>query len=141
MFERVQASTLITKERDEAYRAVQVKTMFLANMSHEIRTPMNGIVGMSSLLLDSLTDPAQLEQANIIQKCGNSLLHLINDILDFSKLESDKVDLEKEPFFPLAITRDIVDLLGTRAAEKGLSLSYELDEAGPVMDCRRCNSL
>src|SRR6185312_5358516 len=34
--------------------ATRAKSQFLANMSHEIRTPMNGVIGMTSLLLDTL---------------------------------------------------------------------------------------
>jgi PAS domain S-box len=37
-----------------AQEASRLKSEFLANMSHEIRTPLNGVIGMTSLLLDTL---------------------------------------------------------------------------------------
>jgi len=104
----------------------------LANMSHEIRTPMNGIIGMSNLLLGTATDPLQIERLTIIQNCGNTLLDLINDILDFSKLEADKTELEWLPFNLTHTAREIVELISTRASEKGLTLSYKHDSEVPA---------
>ncbi len=125
VYEREQTAFLLTAERDAANRAAQTKSVFLANMSHEIRTPMNGIIGMSNLLLGSLSDPLEVERLKIIQNCGESLLDLINDVLDFSKLEVDKVELEKAPFHLHSVSQEVVNLLGTRASEKGLTLSYK----------------
>jgi len=110
--------------RDEAIRANQAKKQFLANMSHEIRTPMNGIIGMSNLLLSSVTDPVGVERLKIIQNCGNSLLELINNVLDFSKLEVGKVEFEMHPFALHLTVNEVVELLDTKASEKGIILSY-----------------
>ncbi len=45
----------LLKAKVEAEKALMIKSEFLANMSHEIRTPMNGIIGLTNLLLDSIT--------------------------------------------------------------------------------------
>ena len=47
----------LREAKDNAEAATRAKSEFLANMSHEIRTPMNGILGMTSMLLDTRTDP------------------------------------------------------------------------------------
>lgn len=125
----VQADLLEAKTQAELAHAT--KARFLANMSHEIRTPMNGIIGMTSLLMGFTTDPLHLERLKIIQNCGNSLLDLINDVLDFSKLEVDKVELENEPFDLHGTAKEVVELLGTRASEKGIPLSYHPDPNVP----------
>lgn len=121
----------LLQANDQALAAARVKSEFLANMSHEIRTPMNGVIGMCDLLLDSVTDPGQIERLRIIQQCGNSLLDLVNDILDFSKIESDKIEIENEAFNPHQVASDVVELLGPLASQKGLSLSYKKGEAVP----------
>ena len=122
----------LVASREEAIAATKTKSTFLANMSHEIRTPMNGIIGMANLLMASSNDPVQTERLQIIQNCGNSLLELINDVLDFSKLEVDKIELEKLPLHLHSVTGEIVDLLSTRASEKGISLSYRYNPNVPA---------
>ncbi len=111
--------------RDRALETTKTKTRFLANMSHEIRTPMNGVIGMTNLLLATTKDPVQTERLRIIQNSGNTLLDLLNDLLDFSKLEADRVELEAEPFQLHETVREVVELLGAKAVEKGLRLNYE----------------
>ncbi len=127
---QIQADLVEAKTQAELAHAT--KARFLANMSHEIRTPMNGIIGMTSLLMDFTKDPLHLERLKIIQNCGNSLLDLINDVLDFSKLEVDKVELENEPFDVHATAKEVVELLGTRASEKGIPLNYLPDAQMPT---------
>jgi PAS domain S-box-containing protein len=87
------------KAKEKAETADQLKTAFLANMSHEIRTPLNAILGFAQLLNDEDISKKQIANyTDLIQRGGNSLLHLINDIIDLAKIESNQLPIEKEDF-------------------------------------------
>ncbi|MEO5971667.1 MAG: ATP-binding protein [Bdellovibrionia bacterium] len=99
------------------------KTDLLANVSHEIRTPLNGIIGTADLLEGTQLDDEQTKMIRAIQNSGNILLNLINQILDISKIEAGKFELETIPFSPIEIVEAQIDVLASKAHEKGLALA------------------
>ena len=104
----------------EAKTASQSKSTFLANMSHEIRTPLNGVLGMAELLDGLIDDPRRKEMIGTIRRSGELLLNVINEVLDMSKIEAGKMIIERIPFVPAEVARQIEPLHGLRAEEKGL---------------------
>jgi PAS domain S-box-containing protein len=122
----------LRQSKDEAEAANRAKSEFLANMSHEIRTPMNAILGFADVLRRGMAESEQQEQEYLdtIHGSGKFLLELINDILDLSKIESGRLEIESTRCSPHQVASEIVEILGARAREKGLTLEYTT--AGPI---------
>jgi signal transduction histidine kinase/ActR/RegA family two-component response regulator len=113
-----------------ACQASRAKSEFLANVSHELRTPMTAILGFTDLLLETLTDPTQVDAAETIKRNGQHLLLIVNDILDLSKIESGRMKVEQVSCSPKAIAGEIASLMRVRAEDKGLSLHLVCE--GPI---------
>jgi PAS domain S-box-containing protein len=121
--------TELVKANETAWRALQIaqdsnrtKSDFLANMSHEIRTPMNAILGITYLARRADPSPKQLDYLTKIGNAAESLLGIMNDILDFSKIEAGKLELEIISFSLDDVLRNLLDVVGQKAQDKGVAL-------------------
>lgn len=122
----------LAKERDNAEHANRVKSSFLAVMSHEIRTPMNAVLGLTTSLLEGSLTEEQRKSLQTIHESGDGLLEILNDILDYSKLEAGEFTVEEIDFSPNDIIDSTVDIIGQRAAARGLALNTYYDPDLPV---------
>ncbi len=125
--EHEEAEAAMRAANELAESAARVKADFFANMSHEIRTPMNAVIGLSNLLLKTSLTAHQRGYLAKIQQAAQMLLEIVNDILDFSKLEAGKLAFERTEFEPDEILDRVGNLIGGKAAAKGLELIFNVD--------------
>ena len=123
---RQRAEEDLHRAKASAESANRAKSEFLTTMSHEMRTPMNAILGMADLLSESPLREEQRDYVRVFQKAGANLLDLINDILDLSKVESGHVDLESIGFDLGVLLERVIEMMDSRARDRGLSLTLEI---------------
>ncbi len=125
------ARAVAEKVAIEAEAHSDAKSNFLATMSHEIRTPLNGIVGMATLLSDSLNDETKRGYAQMIRTSGHALLDILNDSLDLSKIDAGKLTMRPETCDLKQSISEAIDLFSIRAREKSIDLVCALDDSLP----------
>lgn len=121
----------LTEQIEKTEKSEKYKEFFLANMSHEIRTPMHAISGMTNILRRNEHLPGQVKYLDAIHQSAENLLVILNDILDSSKIEAGKLKIDEIPMEPAKIITDLVEILSLRASDKGLSLTYDIEDGLP----------
>jgi two-component system, cell cycle sensor histidine kinase PleC len=125
------------RKRFEAEAANASKTAFLANMSHELRTPLNAILGFSEIIgqecFGPVGNPRYKDYAGDIHSSGAHLLSLINDLLDIAKIEAGRMEIAPNPLDAARVFDIALKLIGTKAREKGQSLSITVEGSAPPL--------
>jgi PAS domain S-box-containing protein len=126
--ERKLAQEQLFEMTRKAEAANKSKSEFLANMSHEIRTPLNGVMGMLQLLETTDQTEEQKEYIRTAIRSSKRLTSLLSDILDLSRIEAGKMPLQEVKFDLVCLKEAVMDLFGMEAKNKGLTLTFDLDE-------------
>jgi len=128
---RVVAERAAREALEAAEAANRAKSDFLDNVSHEIRTPLNGVLGLTRLLLAEPLTPHQRKYVELADASARSLLDLIEDLLDLGKIESGRMELEDAPFDLHELLRELHEMYGVQARQKGLKFTVEVDPRVP----------
>lgn len=120
--QRRSAETL-TRAKEQAERANQLKSAFLANMSHEIRTPLGVMVGFADLISDpEISDEERRQYAETLKRNGEQLTDIVNDILDLSKVEAGYLAIELKPVRLQEVVDAVIPGMEVKARQKGIRL-------------------
>lgn len=121
------------RDRNNALQEADgIKAKFLANMSYEFRTPLTSISGFADLLKAGVAGELN-EQANeyveAILTSAERLSEQINTVLDYSQSEAGALPIAVEPVDVQALLTEIAAAKEALAAEQGVSLDLQSDEA------------
>lgn len=110
--------------------ATHAKDDFLTGMSHELRTPLNSVIGFSSILLQELPGPLNVEQRHqiqMIEHSGRHLLSIVNQILDLSSVEAGGEAPRPVDVDVSVLVAQIIDALQPLAAERAIALRVNVE--------------
>ncbi len=126
------AESALEQALQEVQQASQAKSNFFAGMSHELRTPLNAILGYAQLATKpDYGEAKRLRAFELIEQSGRHLLELINDILSLSKADAGKIQTHVEAFDLAGLLRELTDLIGISAQQKGIALTLAIDPEVP----------
>ena len=116
----------------EFKRLENIKADFIANVSHELRTPLTAIKGYTETLEeDAFESPEdQKHFLRIIKRHADRLINIVSDLLVLSEVEgrdvlskeNDNSDFEDVNI--IEVIKSSLEALRSKAAEKGLNVSY-----------------
>jgi signal transduction histidine kinase len=130
---RVQGRTSELRLAKEAAEAgSQAKTAFLAIMGHELRTPLNSIFLAAEMLRDhDASQAANRDLPDTILASGRRLLRMVEGVLEYATADAPP---NAAPLNVEAALQDVATRLETRAAQKGVGLTFRTSPAVPLVD-------
>lgn len=113
---------------ENAERMARSKSDIVSTLSHEIR---NGLTGVTHVLAAAVGQGGRAapsrEQLAAALDAANDLVAVLNATLDSETAGAGRLNLEREPFDPVRLTRDLVLLNRPHAAAKGVELAIHVD--------------
>lgn len=116
------------KRSEEALRTTdRRKDTFLAVLAHELRNPLAPMRNSLELLKRSETNPAINQRARAtMERQLSHMVRLVDDLLDLSRINSDKLQLQKQPVVLSEVVSQAVETVRPLIAESRHELSIDL---------------
>lgn len=118
---RLEQETRLLSELD------QLRNNFVSLISHDLKTPIAKIQAICDRLLSASQDEDVREGLNSVRKESVELHRYIQSILQISRLESNKVQIRKEPVDVNEVVERVVAQVRPLAADKRQDLNVELE--------------
>lgn len=147
--ERASITTDISSLKEEVEKFAQTKKTeidllkvrenyrkeFMGNVSHELKTPLFTVQGYILTLLDGAIKDKKVRKKYLTRasKAVDRLLYIIKDLDMITKLETGDLNLVKENFDMVEVTRNVQDLLEMKASKKDISIRLETKLEKPIL--------
>ena len=118
------------KRSEEALRVTdRRKDTFLAVLAHELRNPLAPLRNSLEILKRSENNPTlNLKARTTMERQLSHMVRLVDDLLDLSRINSDKLELQKQPVSLSEVVSQAVETVRPLIAEAGHELSIDLPE-------------
>jgi two-component system, OmpR family, phosphate regulon sensor histidine kinase PhoR len=131
---RVTGAIMVFHDISKLKRMEQARTELIGNVSHELRTPLTIIRGYAETLRELKPEPAMVQKfAGTIEQHALRLTDLVEDLMVVSGFETGQLQLRFQPVQLMDLVLEVMELLKSRAAERGVTLTHEVPEAAVVV--------
>jgi signal transduction histidine kinase len=122
----------------EAEQAVADREHVLAVVSHELRNPLNTIGLAAAVLSDMMAGPeAGQKSIASIMRSAERMKRMIQDLLDLSSIQAGRLAIDPRPLDPRSVVGEAVESFEAEAAERGLTLTREVEDRIPLIRADR----
>ena len=118
------------KRSEEALRITDKrKDRFLAVLAHELRNPLAPMRNALEILKRSdATSPVNGQARTTMERQLSHMVRLVDDLLDLSRINSDKLELQKQPVALSEVISQAVETVRPMIAEAGHELAIDLPQ-------------
>ena len=98
----------------------------LANVSHDLKTPLTMIRSYAEKIMDISGDNPEKRNADlhVIVTETERLNKLVGDIMSVSNLQSNNIELHKEPFDIVEAARDVYESFNVLSSSQGFEIQF-----------------
>ncbi|MEZ5537830.1 MAG: response regulator [Thiolinea sp.] len=122
----------LARENAELRMAQQEK--FVSTLSHEIRTPLHAMLGSTTLLGRTPLSDKQKDYWNTTHYAAESMYALVDNLLDRTQAKQARLTDKHTVFEPQRLLEAMIRLLRSRAEEKDLSLTLQMEALPNYLD-------
>lgn len=122
------AEDALQQRTEELMRANRLKDEFLSMLSHELRTPLNAMQGWTTMLRTrKLSETAQAQALETIDRNTKTLTQIIDDLLDVSRIISGKLLLKITEVQLIPTLNAAIETVQAAANAKAIQIERDFD--------------
>lgn len=124
--ERARAQDL-ANQVEAARRSEQLRATLIDAMAHEFKTPLTSIRAATTSLLSAPDQPMETrtELLEVADEEAQHLQALIDDAVEMARLESDQIQIRREPTNPKDLVQDVLASLNRQIDERTVEVHSE----------------
>lgn len=131
-----QMAYTIEQNIDKIKSVENLRRDLVANVSHDLRTPLSIMQGYLETLILKKKNLSDIEQQQYLERIleGSKKLNgMVEQLFELSQLESNHIELHKEPFLLQELAQDLLQRYKIISQQKNINLELELDGSLPLV--------
>ncbi|QIA09254.1 sensor histidine kinase [Draconibacterium halophilum] len=110
---------------------IQTKDKFFSIIGHDLKTPFSGLLGLSSVLLESINELSKDEikyNIKLIHTSANNFFNLLSQLLEWGSVKRNKIQFRSEQHGIKKLITETIDLLTENAKKKNIDIQLSVPD-------------
>lgn len=136
----IAAKNIILQQTRELRETMEGRDKLYSVIAHDLRSPMGSIKMMLNVLMNGLTPerigPEMFEMLSMTDRTAEDVFSLLDNLLKWTKSQIGRLKVARQEFNVPDMVRSVVDVYGTVAGLKNISIEMDVPDALTVdADC------